>query len=48
MELRHVDDARAVARFLCSSLQGLMLLARATSDHKAPKDVVKVTLSVVA
>jgi TetR/AcrR family transcriptional repressor of nem operon len=47
-ELKHVDDARAVARFLCSSLQGLMLLAKATTDHKVLKDVVKVTLSVVA
>ena len=46
-ELTAVRDPRAVARFLCSSLQGLMLMAKATRDHKALEDVVKVTLSVV-
>jgi len=46
-ELTGVRDPRAVARFLCSSLQGLMLMAKATRDHKALEDVVKVTLSVV-
>jgi TetR/AcrR family transcriptional repressor of nem operon len=46
-ELTSVRDPRAVARFLCSSLQGLMLMAKATRDHKALGDVVKVTLSVV-
>ena len=46
-ELTEVRDPRAVARFLCSSLQGLVLMAKATGDHKALGDVVKVTLSVV-
>ena len=46
-ELTEIRDPRAVARFLCSSLQGLMLMAKATRDHKALEDVVKVTLSVV-
>ena len=46
-ELTEVRDPRAVARFLCSSLQGLMLMAKATRDHKTLEGVVKVTLSVV-
>ena len=46
-ELKSVNDPRAVARFLCSSLQGLMLMAKATRDRKALEDVVKITLSVV-
>ena len=40
-------DTRAVARFLFSSLQGLLLLAKATRDRKLLSDVVKVTLSVL-
>ena len=46
-ELKGVRDPRAVARFLCSSLQGLTLMARATQDRKTLEDVVKVTLSVL-
>jgi TetR/AcrR family transcriptional repressor of nem operon len=46
-ELKRVRDPRAVARFLYSSLQGLVLMAKATQDRKALEDVVKVTLSVV-
>jgi TetR/AcrR family transcriptional repressor of nem operon len=46
-ELKGVRDPRAVARFLCSSLQGLILMAKATQDRKTLEDVVKVTLSVV-
>jgi TetR/AcrR family transcriptional regulator, transcriptional repressor for nem operon len=46
-ELRRVQDTRAVARFLYCSLQGLLLLAKATSDRKLLSDVVKVTLSVL-
>jgi TetR/AcrR family transcriptional repressor of nem operon len=46
-ELEGVRDPRAVARFLCSSLQGLMLMAKATQDRKTLEDVVKVTLSVL-
>jgi TetR/AcrR family transcriptional repressor of nem operon len=46
-ELRGVRDPRAVARFLYSSLQGLLLMAKATQDRKTLNDVVKVTLSVL-
>src|SRR5438045_3546145 len=40
-------DSRAVARFLYSNLQGLLLLAKATHDRNLLSDVVKVTLSVL-
>ncbi len=40
-------DLRAVARFLYSSLQGLQLMSKATSDRKTLEDVVRVTLSVL-
>ena len=46
-ELKRVRDPRAVARFLYSSLQGLVLVAKATQDRKTLEDVVKVTLSVL-
>src|SRR5437899_1909555 len=46
-ELKGVRDPRAVARFLYSSLQGLVLMAKATQDRKMLEDVVKVTLSVL-
>jgi TetR/AcrR family transcriptional regulator, transcriptional repressor for nem operon len=46
-ELKGVRDPRAVARFLNSSLQGLVLMAKATQDRKTLEDVVKVTLSVL-
>src|SRR5262249_8890282 len=46
-EIRAGRDLRAVARFLCSSLQGLQLMAKATRDRKMLEDVVKVTLSVL-
>jgi len=46
-ELKHVRDVRAVARFLCSSMQGLLLTAKALQDRKTLEDVVKVTLSVL-
>lgn len=46
-ELRRVSDTRAVARFLYSNLQGLLLIAKATRDRKLLNDVVKVTLSVL-
>ena len=46
-ELPTVRDTRAVARFLYSSLQGLLLMAKATRDRKLLNDVVKVTLSVL-
>ena len=46
-ELKGVRDPRAVSRFLYSSLQGLVLMAKATQDRKTLDDVVKVTLSVL-
>lgn len=46
-ELKGVRDPRAVARFLYSSLQGLVLMAKAKRDRKMLEDVVKVTLSVL-
>jgi len=46
-ELPALRDTRAVARFLYSSLQGLLLLAKATRDRQLLNDVVKVTLSVL-
>jgi TetR/AcrR family transcriptional regulator, transcriptional repressor for nem operon len=46
-ELKTVRDPRAVARFLYSSLQGLILMSKATRDRKTLEDVVKVTLSVL-
>ena len=46
-ELPAVRDTRAVARFLYSSLQGLLLLAKATRDRQLLNDIVKVTLSVL-
>jgi TetR/AcrR family transcriptional repressor of nem operon len=46
-ELKRVRDPRAVARFLCSSLQGVILMAKSTQDRKTLEDVVKVTLSVL-
>ena len=46
-ELKRVRDPRAVARFLYSNLQGLILMAKATQDRETLEDVVKVTLSVL-
>lgn len=46
-ELKGVRDPRAVARFLCCNLQGLMLMAKATHDHEPLADIVKITLSVI-
>ncbi len=46
-ELTRVRDTRAVARFLYSNLQGLLLIAKATRDRKVLNDVVKVTLSLL-
>lgn len=40
-------DLRAVARFLYGSLQGLLLMSKATRDRKTLEDVVRVTLSVL-
>jgi TetR/AcrR family transcriptional regulator, transcriptional repressor for nem operon len=46
-ELKGVRDPRAVARFLYSSLQGLVLMAKATQDRQMLEDVVNITLSVL-
>lgn len=46
-EFRRVRDLRAVARFLYSSLQGLVLISKATRDRKTLEDVVNVTLSIL-
>lgn len=46
-ELKGVRDPRAVARFLYSSLQGLLLMAKTTQDRKTLEDIVRVTLSVL-
>lgn len=46
-ELRGVRDPRAVARFLYSSLQGLLLMSKTTQDRKTLEDIVRVTLSVL-
>ncbi len=46
-ELSAVRDTRAVARFLYSSLQGLILLGKGTRDRQLLTDIVKVTLSVL-
>ena len=42
-----IRDPRAVARFLYSSLQGLVLTGKATQDRKTLKDIATVTLSVL-
>jgi TetR/AcrR family transcriptional repressor of nem operon len=46
-ELKGVREPRAVARFLYSSFQGLVLMAKTNRDRKTLADVVKVTLSVL-
>jgi TetR/AcrR family transcriptional regulator, transcriptional repressor for nem operon len=46
-EIKGGRDLRAVARFLYSSLQGLQLMSKATTDRKTLEDVVRVTLSVL-
>src|SRR5438552_48373 len=46
-ELNSVREPRAVARFLYSSLQGLVLMSKATPDRRTLEDVVKITLSVL-
>jgi TetR/AcrR family transcriptional repressor of nem operon len=46
-EIDPARDARALARFLTSSAQGLSVMARASPDRAALDDVVKITLEVV-
>jgi len=40
-------DLRAVARYLTSSLQGLLVMGKVRADRRALKDVVDVTLQVL-
>ena len=47
-EIDPARDARALARFLTSSAQGLSVMARASPDRAALDDVVKITLEVVS
>ena len=46
-EFEGVRDPRAVARFLFSSLQGLLLMAKAKPERQTLNDIVRVTLSVL-
>jgi TetR/AcrR family transcriptional repressor of nem operon len=46
-ELDPRRDARALARFLTSSAQGLSVMAKASPDRAALEDIVKTTLEVV-
>ena len=46
-ELKGVRDPRAVARFLCCNLQGLVLMSKVTADRRFLEDIVKVMLSVL-
>lgn len=46
-EFSTLRDLRAMARFLSSSLQGLVLMSKSTQDRKTLEDIVKVTLSVL-
>ena len=41
-------NARALARFLTSSAQGLSVMAKASPDHTTLDDIVRVILEVVA
>ena len=46
-EFTAIRDPQAVARFLFSSLQGLLLMAKARPERETLNDIVKVTLSVL-
>ena len=46
-ELKGIRDPRAVARFLYSSLQGLVLTGKGTQDRQTLNDIATVTLSVL-
>ena len=39
---------RALARFLCCTLQGLVVMGKASAGRSTIKDIVKVTLSAMA
>ena len=40
-------DARALARYLASSVQGLIIMGRANPDRETLEDIVRVTLSAL-
>ena len=46
-ELDPARDARALARFLTSSAQGLSVMAKASPDRATLDDIVRITLEVV-
>lgn len=46
-EIDPARDARALARFLTSSAQGLSVMAKAARDRAALDDIVRITLEVV-
>ena len=46
-EIDSAKNAKALARFLASSLNGLILTAKGNPDPKTLKDIAKVTLSVL-
>ena len=47
-ELGKKQDTKALARFLTSSLQGIRVMGKACPDQALLRDVVRVTLSVLA
>ena len=47
-ELSPDTDPRALARFLCCTLQGLVVMGKASAGRSTIKDIVKVTLSTMA
>lgn len=47
-EVTREQDARAMARFLVGTVQGLRVLARANPDEAVLRDVVRVTLKAIA
>jgi TetR/AcrR family transcriptional repressor of nem operon len=46
-EIDPARDARALARFLTSSAQGLSVMARTSADRAVLEDIVEITLEVV-
>jgi TetR/AcrR family transcriptional repressor of nem operon len=47
-EIDPARDARALARFLTSSAQGLSVMAKIVADRAPLDDIVRITLEVVA
>lgn len=46
-EVNNARDIRALARFLTSSLQGLLVIGKVQTERKMLEDIVQVTLSVL-